>query len=98
MVADGTFSNGDKSTYQALVNDWLNKDYFMTLADFGAYMDIQAEIEKTYADEKIWFRKALLNTARSGYFSSDRSIADYLERVWMTGPLPEDAALQSREA
>ena len=97
MVADGTFSNGDKSTYQNLVNDWLNKDYFMTLADFRAYVDIQAEIEKTYADEKTWFRKALLNTARSGYFSSDRSIADYLERVWLTGPLPEDEKLKSRE-
>lgn len=97
MVADGTFSEGDRSTYQNLVNDWLGKDYFMTLADFGAYMDIQSEIEKTYADEKKWFRMALLNTARTGYFSSDRSIADYLERVWMTGPLPEDPRLKARE-
>ena len=69
----------------------------MMLADFGAYMDIQSEIEKTYADEKKWFRMALLNAARTGYFSSDRSIADYLERVWMTGPLPEDPQLKARE-
>ncbi len=48
MVADGTFSDGDKDTYKDLVNDWLNKDYFMTLADFRAYMDIQAQIEETY--------------------------------------------------
>ncbi|MDO4913181.1 MAG: glycogen/starch/alpha-glucan phosphorylase [Bifidobacteriaceae bacterium] len=87
MVADGTFSNGDKSTFQALVNDWLTHDYFMTLADFGAYMDIQAEIEDTYRDTAKWTRMAILNVANSGHFSSDRSIEDYLERIWHTGAL-----------
>ena len=87
MVADGTFSDGDKDTYKDLVNDWLNKDYFMTLADFRAYMDIQAQIEETYRDPMKWSRMAVLNVANSGYFSSDRSIEDYLERIWHTGPL-----------
>ena len=87
MVADGTFSDGDKDTYKDLVNDWLNKDYFMTLADFRAYMDIQAQIEETYRDPMQWSRMAVLNVANSGYFSSDRSIEDYLERIWHTGPL-----------
>ena len=85
MVADGTFSDGDKDTYKDLVNDWLNKDYFMTLADFRAYMDIQAQIEETYRDPMKWSRMAVLNVANSGYFSSDRSIEDYLERIWHTG-------------
>ena len=83
----GTFSDGDKDTYKDLVNDWLNKDYFMTLADFRAYMDIQAQIEETYRDPMKWSRMAVLNVANSGYFSSDRSIEDYLERIWHTGPL-----------
>ena len=87
MVADGTFSNGDRNAYSPLVADWLTKDWFMTLADFSAYMDIQSEIEALYADELEWNRKALLNVANSGYFSSDRSIEDYLERIWHTGPL-----------
>ncbi|NEG70579.1 glycogen/starch/alpha-glucan phosphorylase [Bifidobacterium choloepi] len=87
MVAGGTFSNGDRNTYAPLVSDWLTKDWFMTLADFTAYHDIQSQIETLYADQLEWNRKALLNTANSGYFSSDRSIEDYLERVWMTGPL-----------
>lgn len=87
MVADGTFSEGDKKTYENLVNDWLTHDYFMTLADFGAYMDIQDEIESTYRDPMKWARMAVLNVANSGYFSSDRSIEDYLERIWHTGPL-----------
>ncbi|OZG53907.1 glycogen/starch/alpha-glucan phosphorylase [Pseudoscardovia suis] len=92
LVADGTFSDGDKDTYKDLVNDWLTKDYFMTLADFRSYMDIQSKIEETYRDEQKWARMAVLNVANSGYFSSDRSIEDYLERVWMTGPMPAHRA------
>ena len=87
MVAKGTFSDGDEDTYAPLVSDWLTKDWFMTLADFTAYHDIQSEIETLYADQLEWNRKAIINVANSGYFSSDRSIEDYLERVWMTGPL-----------
>ena len=89
MVADGTFSNGDRNAYSPLVADWLTKDWFMTLADFSAYMDIQSEIEALYADELEWNRKALLNVANSGYFSSDRSMEDYLERIWHTAPLAD---------
>ncbi|NMM98901.1 glycogen/starch/alpha-glucan phosphorylase [Bifidobacterium olomucense] len=87
LVANGTFSNGDRNAYAPLVADWLTKDWFMTLADFSAYADIQAEIEKLYRDPLEWNRKALLNVANSGFFSSDRSIEDYLERIWHTGPL-----------
>ena len=87
LVADGTFSNGDRNAYSPLVADWLTKDWFMTLADFSAYMGIQSEIEALYADELEWNRKAVLNVANSGYFSSDRSMEDYLERIWHTAPL-----------
>ena len=87
MVADGTFSGGDKNTYAPLVSDWLTKDWFMTLADFSAYHDIQADIDTLYGDQLEWNRKAILNVANSGYFSSDRSIEDYLDRVWHTHSL-----------
>ena len=89
MVADGTFSNGDKTVYEDLVHDWLTKDWFMTLADFGAYTAIQSEIEALYAQPLEWNRKALINVANSGYFSSDRSMEDYLARIWKTGPLAD---------
>ncbi len=89
LVANGTFSNGDRNAYAPLVADWLTKDWFMTLADFSAYADIQAEIEKLYRDPLEWNRKALLNVANSGFFSSDRSMEDYLERIWHTGPLAD---------
>lgn len=87
MVADGTFSNGDRNAYAPLVADWLTKDWFMTLADFTAYSEIQADIEALYRDPLEWNRKAVLNVANSGYFSSDRSMQDYLERIWHTGAL-----------
>ncbi len=87
MVSDGTFSDGDRNVYAPLVSDWLTKDYFMTMADFTAYMDIQGEIEELYRNPLEWSRKALLNVANSGYFSSDRAIDDYLERIWKTGPM-----------
>lgn len=87
MVAGGTFSNGDRNTYAPLVADWLTKDWFMTLADFTAYCAIQSDIEALYRQPLEWNRRALLNVANSGYFSSDRSIEDYLERIWHTGPM-----------
>lgn len=59
----------------------------MTLADFTAYCEIQGEIEALYHNPLEWSRKAVLNVANSGYFSSDRSMEDYLDRIWHTGPL-----------
>ena len=55
-------------------------------------MDIQAQIEETYRDPMKWARMAVLNVANSGYFSSDRSIEDYLDRIWHTGALPTPVA------
>lgn len=91
LVANGTFSEGDRDVYAPLVSDWLTKDYFMAMADFTDYMDIQQEIEDTYRNQKAWNRSAILNVANSGYFSSDRSIQDYLDRIWHTAPLPENS-------
>lgn len=86
MVASGVFSQGDTSIYQDLVQDWLNKDYFMTMADFSAYMDIQEDIEAVYKDRKKWAHKAIINIARCGVFSSDRAVEEYLHKIWLTGP------------
>ncbi|MCI1831933.1 MAG: glycogen/starch/alpha-glucan phosphorylase [Bifidobacterium sp.] len=87
MVSAGAFSNGDRNTYAPLVADWLTKDYFMTLADFTSYSAIQRHIEDSYRDSLEWSRKALLNVANSGYFSSDRAVEDYLRLIWKTGPM-----------
>ena len=88
LIASGAFSGGDVSTYQSIVSDLLDTDRYLVLADFQAYIDAQALVEADYADPEVWSRKAILNVARTGYFSSDRSIQDYLDRIWHAKPVP----------
>jgi starch phosphorylase len=87
LISSGEFSSGDGSTFASVVNNLLNIDSFAVLADFQSYWDIQQVIEREHADKLLWQKKSLLNIARSGYFSSDRSIQDYLERIWHSKPL-----------
>jgi starch phosphorylase len=88
LISSGEFSDGDGTVFASLVHDLLNNDRFMTLADFQSYLEIQNTIEETYRDEKKWAKMSLINIARSGFFSSDRSIQDYLDRIWHSEPLP----------
>ncbi|MEP6562747.1 MAG: glycogen/starch/alpha-glucan phosphorylase, partial [Nakamurella sp.] len=81
-VASGAFSGGDRDAFAPLVDSLLGYDRFLALADYQAYVDEQDRVEIAYRDTKRWTRSAVLNVARSGYFSSDRSIQDYLDRIW----------------
>ena len=76
------FTGGDQRSAGHIVGDLLSNDRFMVLADFQAYLDVQERIEAAYADKEQWTRSTILNVARSGFFSSDRSMRDYLERIW----------------
>ncbi len=82
LIASGAFSGGDRQTFEPLVSNLLYEDRFMSLADFQSYLDAQTRVETAYADTEGWTRSAILNVARSGYFSSDRSMRDYLTRIW----------------
>ncbi|MGO1317071.1 MAG: glycogen/starch/alpha-glucan phosphorylase [Cellulomonadaceae bacterium] len=88
LVASGHFSGGDGRVFQSIVSDLLDRDRFLVLADYQAYIDEQAAVERAYADPEAWSRSAILNVARSGFFSSDRSIRDYLDRIWHATPVP----------
>jgi glycogen phosphorylase len=87
LVARGTFSGGDASVFEPIVSNLLSEDRFMVLADYQAYLDAQERVERAYADPDAWSRSAVLNVARSGFFSSDRSMRDYLDRIWHAAPL-----------
>jgi starch phosphorylase len=82
LLASGHFTGGDRRAVAPVVDNLLHQDSFMALADFEAYLEAQAAVDAKYADEEAWTRSAILNVARSGFFSSDRSMRDYLDRIW----------------
>ncbi len=82
LIASGAFADGDPAVFAPVVANLLTEDPFLVLADFQAYLDAQDRVEAAYADPEAWSRSAVLNVARTGYFSSDRSMRDYLERIW----------------
>lgn len=87
LISSGEFSDGDSTCFATLIHDLLNNDRFMVLADFASYCEKQVEIEQVYRDKYLWAKMSLLNITRSGFFSSDRSIKDYVDRIWHTEPL-----------
>jgi len=88
LIASGAFSDGDRSVFEPVVSNLLHEDRFLVLADFQSYLDAQARVDAAYADPEAWTRSAILNVARGGFFSSDRSMRDYLDRVWHAHPVP----------
>lgn len=87
-ISSGQYSKGDASAFGQFVDGLLNDDPFLVLADFGAYLQAQDRVESAYRDTDAWTRSAILNVARTGFFSSDRSMRDYLDRIWHTEPVP----------
>ena len=87
LIASGAFSRGDRTVFEPIVSNLLHEDRFLALADFQAYVDAQARVDTSYADTDQWTRSAVLNVARAGFFSSDRSMRDYIERIWHTPPV-----------
>ena len=85
-IAAGDFSRGDKAMFAPLVDNLVHHDPFMALADFRAYDACQQHVATTYQDQDQWTRMSIYNSARMGYFSSDRSIRNYCERIWGIAP------------
>jgi starch phosphorylase len=86
-VAAGRFSRGDRERFRPLVDALLEWDGYFVLADFAAYRDCQRRIDRAWSDPENWTRMSILNTARCGYFSSDRAIREYCERIWKLQPV-----------
>ncbi|WP_295545167.1 glycogen/starch/alpha-glucan phosphorylase [uncultured Pseudacidovorax sp.] len=87
-IQSGAFSPGEPGRYQGLFDTLVNwGDHYLLLADYAAYVAKQAEVDALYRDADAWARKAILNVAGMGAFSSDRTIAEYAHDIWRTKPV-----------
>jgi glycogen phosphorylase len=82
MIAEGRFSPDQPDRYHDLVHRVWHHDYFLVADDFAAYHSEQKRVDVAYADRNGWRRMAALNVARSGFFSSDRTIRSYMDQIW----------------
>jgi starch phosphorylase len=86
-IASGVFSRGDATLFRPLMDALLRHDEYLVFADFQAYLDSQDQVDHLYRDPEAWTRVSILNTARSGYFSSDRTIREYAHDIWNLKPV-----------
>jgi len=91
FIASGELGGGDPKLFRPIVDNLLNDDPFLLLADYQSYIDAQEQVSALWRDQRAWTRKSILNSARMGKFSSDRSIRDYCARVWKIEPRPQGA-------
>jgi starch phosphorylase len=90
LISSGFFSNGDRGLFCPLVDSLLTRDDYMLLADYQAYVDCQQRVSHAYSDQNAWTRMSILNSARAGCFSSDRSIREYCRDIWKVRPIVPD--------
>ena len=86
-IASGQFSQGDTELFRPIVDSLLHHDEYLLLADFASYMDCCERAAAAFQDHDGWTRMSILNAARSGFFSSDRTIRQYSEEIWRVQPV-----------
>jgi starch phosphorylase len=82
LIGGGAFSRGDREVFRPLVENLLGADPFLVLPDYAAYVACQEQVSAAWKDPDRWTRMSILNTARGGKFSSDRSIREYCDEIW----------------
>ncbi|MCB5370301.1 glycogen/starch/alpha-glucan phosphorylase [Mediterraneibacter faecis] len=82
ITSEEVLKVGEKENLERLQHEIISKDWFMTLLDFDSYKEKKEEALRAYADQKTWAKKALVNIAKAGYFSSDRTIEEYNRDIW----------------
>jgi glycogen phosphorylase len=87
LIGSGFFSHNDSDLFKPLLDELLNRDEYFVLADYQSYIECQDEVSRVYEDRERWVTKSILNVARMGRFSSDRSIREYVEKIWEVKPL-----------
>ncbi len=96
LIRSGHFSHGDRDLFRPLVDSLLHGDAYRLLADFESYIDCQARVSAAYRESKHWTRMSIVNVARMGKFSSDRSIEKYSREIWKVKPVKIDLLTQDQ--
>lgn len=87
MIASDIFNKSEPGIFKSIIDSLLGVDYYCLLADYQSYVDAQDAVSKLYLNKDEWTRKSILNVARVGKFSSDRSVKEYAEKIWNVGPI-----------
>jgi len=86
LIQSGIFSKGDSNLFKPMIDSLLGQDQYLVLKDFQSYIDCQQKVSQAYIDKEHWTKMSILNVARMGKFSSDRSIREYCEKIWHLNP------------
>jgi len=86
-ISSGAFSGGDQNLFKPLVDSLLYGDPYLLFADYRPYLEVQEQVSLAYKDQATWTRMSILNVARMGKFSSDRSIKEYCDKIWKAHPI-----------
>jgi starch phosphorylase len=87
LLSSGRFSGSDSGLFRPLIDNLMRQDPYMVLADYQSYIARQDQIGQVYQDQDRWTRMSILNTARTGRFSSDRAIREYCKEIWNVEPV-----------
>jgi starch phosphorylase len=88
QIASGYFSRGDKDLFRPIIDNLLLRDPYLVTIDYASFSAQQDAVDAAYRDVESWTRKSILNTARCGFFSSDRAVRQYCADIWKIAPLP----------
>jgi starch phosphorylase len=88
QIANGFYSPEQPGLFRSITDEWLWHDQYMLLADYAGYVECQDRVSVAYRNQEEWTRMSILNAARAGYFSSDRSIREYCEDIWRVSAVP----------
>lgn len=86
LIQEDHFSPGEKGLFAPILDSLMSRDPYFVLADYRAYVDCQAEVDRLYTDPVAWSRRMLFNIARMGKFSGDRAVSEYAEKIWGAQP------------
>jgi starch phosphorylase len=89
-IAAGDFSDGDTDLFKPIIDSLLYHDEYLLLTDYQAYVEVQDQAAKAYQETDTWTKMSILNTARCGFFSSDRAMQQYCEEIWRVKPVAVD--------